>query len=310
MSATAQARPRDRGIANFSAGSRAAFKRIISGSTDGASRLADKQRRTEKWLGSRQTEIFTRIDQMRIFLSISLLSLLVAPAAAQQSQDDSVKIGYVVDVPVPLGPADANRLLAQLSGLHESSPEGGRVTVVLRYQGSDAEVNSETQFEDALKVARAMTTASLRRLRVVSLVDGVIGGHEILPIIASDMLLVTPSGGLANASAGDSEADETIELNYRTIAAKRGLFPPAIVAALVDPGANLPSFLRLAANKYLPPEKRSANFASPEKCLAKKSGVRPAFPCDWTPSSFAPLESQPGWWIRSKARPSCWIWAS
>ena len=74
------------------------------------------------------------------------------------------------------------------------------MTVVLRY-AQDAASGDETEFEDALKLARAMTGTELRRVRVVSLVEGEVTGHSTLPIISSDLLLVTAGGVVADASA-------------------------------------------------------------------------------------------------------------
>ena len=174
-----------------------------------------------------------------ILIAFALSAVLIAPANAQPDQANEVKVGYVIDVPVPLLADDANRLIGQLIKLNESAPEDQRLTAVLRYKGSEIGSGDETEFEDALKVARAMTSQSLRRVRVVSMIDGSINGHSILPIIASDMILVSGDASIANASAGDSTTDETIELTYRAIAAKRGLFAPAIVSALIDPGIEL-----------------------------------------------------------------------
>ena len=139
---------------------------------------------------------------------------------------------------MPLESSAANRLLDQLTRLGESAPDGQRVTVVLRY-AQDIGSGEETEFEDALKLARAMSAPELRRVRIVSLVEGEVTGHSTLPIISSDLLIVSSGGVISDASAGESSADETIALSYRSIAERRGLFPPAMVSALVDPGLEL-----------------------------------------------------------------------
>ena len=179
--------------------------------------------------------ISTRLNSA-ILVTIAMLAGL--PIAAAQDAADRVKIGYQIDVPVPLETAAANRLLDQLTRLGQSAPEDERVTVVLRYP-QDIESGEETQFEDALKLARAMTGPELRRVRIVSLVQGEVSGHSTLPIISSDLLIVSNTGVISNASAGEATADKTIELSYAAIAELRGLFPPAIVSALVDPGLEL-----------------------------------------------------------------------
>jgi membrane-bound serine protease (ClpP class) len=173
---------------------------------------------------------------------VALFAAVAVIAGAQMgvAQDDGNrgKIGYLIDVPVPLEANDANRLLDQLTRLSESAPAGQRVTVVLRY-GKDIGPGQETEFEDALKLARAMSAMELRRVRVVSLVEGDVTGHSTLPIISSDQLIVSAGAAISDASAGETSPDDTIALSYRSIAQRRGLFPVAVVAALVDPGLEL-----------------------------------------------------------------------
>lgn len=157
----------------------------------------------------------------------------VAPASAVEPKN-----GYLVDVPVPLGSLSANQLLDQLERLAKSAPQDVRLDVVLRY-GPETSGGEATPFEDALKVARAITSDRLRQIRVVSLVQGKVSGHSLLPILASDALLVGPNGQLGDASAGETSADDSILLNYEAIASRRGLFPKSVVAALVQPDVEL-----------------------------------------------------------------------
>lgn len=163
-----------------------------------------------------------------------LLTLCWAVTAGAQE----TKSGYVVDVPVPLGSLSANQLLEQLERLGESAPQDGRLDVVLRY-APESSGGEATAFEDALKVARAITSDRLRQIRVISLVQSEVTGHSLLPILASDALLVSPQAELTDATAGETSADNSILLIYQAIASRRGLFPPAVVAALVDPEAEL-----------------------------------------------------------------------
>jgi membrane-bound ClpP family serine protease len=172
-----------------------------------------------------------------VLLAVLAITAALETAVAQEG-GNRVKIGYLIDVPVPLETSAANRLLDQLTRLGESAPDGQRVTVVLRY-AQDIGSGEETEFEDALKLARAMSAPELRRVRIVSLVEGEVNGHSTLPIISSDLLIVSRGGAISDATAGESSADETIALSYRSIAKRRGLFPPAMVSALVDPGLEL-----------------------------------------------------------------------
>ena len=146
--------------------------------------------------------------------------------------------GIVLEVPVPLTDGEAGRLMGQLRSFAESVPGDGRRTIVLRYP-SDVSGGSQTGFETALKFARAMTSGDLRRLKLVSWVEGEIDGHSVLPLLASDLLIVGPGGAIGDASAGESSMDETVTLSYQAIADRRALFPAAVVASMVDAGAEL-----------------------------------------------------------------------
>ncbi len=168
-----------------------------------------------------------------------LVGAVVLPMAAGQDAGNPVKSGYLIDVPVPLESGAATQLLNHLVRLGEAAPDGQRVTVVLRYSENEPKAGDETAFEDALKLARAMAQPELRKVRVVSMVQSEVSGHSTLPIVASDLLLVSDGAVIGDASAGESSVDETISLTYKSIAARRGLFPPAVVSALVDAGLEL-----------------------------------------------------------------------
>ncbi|MEO1525252.1 MAG: NfeD family protein [Planctomycetota bacterium] len=184
----------------------------------------------------------------RPLLSIALLPLLFTGYLSAQ---DEARTGYLIDVPVPLGSQTANELLAKLNRLAESAPEDERLDVVLRYS-KDSSGGEATSFEDALKVARAITgDDSLRSIRVISLLETKLTGHSVLPVLASDALLVSADAGLIDASAGDGRVDETVRLSYETIASQRGLFPPPLVRALIDPDKELALVVKVDGGKSL-----------------------------------------------------------
>lgn len=188
----------------------------------------------------------------RLALLPMLLSMLAAVAECQPPNAENLpKQGYLIDVPAPLTAASADRILKQLSQVNNDAPEGQRVTVVMRYQPDDGATSSgtSTKFEDALKLARAMSGPDLRRVRAVSWVLKEVSGHSTLPIIASDLLLVGPEGAISDAAANESGSDKTIALTYESIAERRGLFPPAVVQALVDPGLELALVSEVGGNQ-------------------------------------------------------------
>lgn len=220
------------------------------------------------------------LDIATIALAVmGTLAIGTSPVAAQQVNSNRAKTGYLIDVPVPLESGSAAALLEQLARLAERGPDNERVTVVLRY-AKEIGSGDETAFEDALRVARAITSPALRRVRVVSWLEGEVNGHSILPILASDLLLVSPDGSLENASAGEAVAEKTIALTYGAIAELRGLFPPAVVAALVDPELELVRVNKVdgdqvfAVGSELDQLRRSGDVVSEDVWSAKGAPLR------------------------------------
>ncbi|NND97060.1 MAG: nodulation protein NfeD, partial [Pirellulaceae bacterium] len=202
---------------------------------------------------------------------------LLTPHHQAMAQGDDAKSGYLIEVPLPMGSQSSTELLNQLTRLAESAPDGERITVVLRYS-AEGEAGEGTAFEDALKISRAITSAKLRRIRVVSLVETSIVGHSVLPILASDSLILRRTGTIANATVGETTADETIALSYRAIAAKRGLFPPPIVTALVDPGQELARISKVGGGQIFAVGDELAEIRKSGQVLSEEVWSAPGVP--------------------------------
>ncbi|MFG0267601.1 MAG: nodulation protein NfeD [Rhodopirellula sp. JB055] len=169
--------------------------------------------------------------------------------------------GVLINVPSPLTSRDVDQILARLTQLATASKRGdasdsGRATVVLRLSstsddlapksarertddeqrssGDQSFATGTTAFEDALKLARAISSPKLNRVRVVAWVDGVIDGHDVLLPLASETLLVSASGSLGDAGRYESQPDDTIAVLYQSIARRRALVPSPLVEGLVD----------------------------------------------------------------------------
>ena len=174
-------------------------------------------------------------------------------STGEERRTNRVKSGYLIDVPLPIDSSVAAGLIRNLENVSETAPANQRVTVVMRYDAEDSDgAVAESSFEDALKLARAITSSNLGRVRVVSFVRGVVEGHAVLPILASESLIVGRDGVIADASAGEAASprpDPTISLSYQAIAEQRGLFPQAIVAALVDRSLELARVSKLGGQQ-------------------------------------------------------------
>jgi membrane-bound ClpP family serine protease len=76
-------------------------------------------------------------------------------------------------------------------------------------------------------------------------------GHAALPILACDALIVGPAASIGDAAFLErgGDGDETMVVSYRTIAARRAVFPPAVAEALVRPSVELVQATTLDGNR-------------------------------------------------------------
>lgn len=163
------------------------------------------------------------------------------PLEKVQSQD--AKTGILVDVALPLSArvvSTVTQTLETIAASGSTGPAATRNTVVLRFLAGSND-GAASPFEDSLRLARAMARPEFRQLRLVSFVDGEIKGHALLPIVASDLLMITDAAILSDPAIGEASAtaDDTVLATYQAIAARRGLFPPEVIEALLRPGKEL-----------------------------------------------------------------------
>ena len=200
---------------------------------------------------------------------MALVMTLHQLVRAQETQENEPKTGNEISVPIPLDTSSATQLVKNLTLLTESLPEDRRTTVVLKLQNEATTSAGKTAFEDALKVARAITSPKLRRLKIVTYLDGEISGHIVLTVIASEALVTTQNAVLGNASADEESPDPTIRLTYESIAERRGLFPKPMVAALVDPGLELAEITRLGGEQEFVTTSKLAELRKEGKILSE-----------------------------------------
>ena len=180
-----------------------------------------------------------------------LLSCLLLPqlAASEENAEapaiqENLKQGVLIDVHLPITSRTAATVVETLEAVSKSVNANAsgvsRITVLLRFR-SDESDGAITPFEDALKLARGLSRTEFRQLRIASFVDGVVKGHAMLPILASDLVVITDGASLSEAAINESDAkaDETVVATYLALAARRGLFAPEVTMALVRPGDEL-----------------------------------------------------------------------
>ncbi len=200
---------------------------------------------------------------------VGIFGCAIPPRAGAQSADPATGAtvaadGYLIEIPSPLTPRDIEQILGQLNRLSQAvrkAPASSganadrRVSVVLHFgdpersrnlpaernirgarSGGDAFAReSSTSLEDSLKLARAISGADLKRIRPVAWVDTPVRGSEVLLVLACESIFAAPDGSIGDATFGETSSDETTTLIFQSIAKRRGLLPPEIIAGLVNP---------------------------------------------------------------------------
>lgn len=207
------------------------------------------------FIGERRTPGQRHLAWVFLFV-IGLASNVTAQDAGETGDRgtnvNAPRVGWLVQVNFPLNSASIDRVLDQLSVIAGHSDEAirqrARREVILHFVATgsagamaDSDDGSPTQFEDALRLARSLANPDFRSLRLVAYVDSPVRGHAVLPVLACDALLVGPAASIGDAVFLErgSDGDETVVVSYRTIAARRGVFPIEVAEAFVRPSVEL-----------------------------------------------------------------------
>ncbi|QDV63174.1 NfeD family protein [Crateriforma conspicua] len=164
----------------------------------------------------------------------------LSSAISAQNSDDidpTAGQGVWIDIAPPFSRGLVDDVLAGLDQLAQSTPSDSRRTVVLAFRESASDV--QTEFEEALRLARRINSPDYRRLRIVAFVDGQITRHAVLPLAAVERLMLSNNAVLVGFDSKQDSIDETVQAAYQAIAKRRGLFPESLVSALVDPDGEL-----------------------------------------------------------------------
>lgn len=214
-----------------------------------------------------------------------------APLEAAGADDSRSREGYLLQVPLPIrseGAAAVRRELEQLAVSIErrgaGQPGAGqRAPVVLQFgSASDAAEGADgrgSTFEASLSLARWLAGRGARSMRVVAYLAGPVEGHAVLPVLACDEFVVAPTARLGNAQVDEAESDEAIALVYGAIAAGRGVVPPAVVQAMIDPETELVLVTQIdGTERFVAGEELAELRASGEAWKEKQlsDGGRPA----------------------------------
>ena len=182
--------------------------------------------------------------------AVSIVSVAAAQQPAEVAPAASERLGFVVDVPLPLIGQRDEVVRQQILRIADSQPAAGtRPVVVLQFRVTplvDAAGEPEngglgsrgSQFERCLALARFLTSPEAARVRLVAYVPETIEGHAVLPVLACEEIYAASSAELGRATI-DEPLDGTIAGVYRDVVSRRATLPEAVVMAMLDSNAEV-----------------------------------------------------------------------
>lgn len=167
-----------------------------------------------------------------------MLSLNVAVANSQEPDEKAeLPTAFVVDVPLPIVGDRDERVIRQLEAIR-AKKQADRPTVVLRFSADASRIKPGanrnargSQFERCLALARDLIE-QVAHVRLVAYVPKSVEGHAVLPILACEEIVMGSDAHIGAASI-DEPVDDWIEDSYRSLVARRGLLPPAVVTTML-----------------------------------------------------------------------------
>ncbi len=202
---------------------------------------------------------------------LALLSLRFGvPLAAQEASESAVeRLGFLVDVPLPLvGQRDevVRQQIVRIADAHRGAEQ--RPVVVLQFKVAPLTLaggepdngglgSRGSQFERCLALARFLTSPEAARVRLIAYLPETIEGHAVLPVLACEEIIAASSAELGRATV-DEPLDATITGAYRDVVARRATLPQAVVMAMLDGNAEV-YLLELADGNSLVADRQEAS---------------------------------------------------
>lgn len=197
-------------------------------------------------------------ELLRMLATALLLTLVfksqpwTSVAAGQEAApaDESGRAAYLIEVPLPLMGTRDEAIQQQINQVaNKARGSEQRPIVILHFKAhASTERNAQdnngspsrgSQFERALSLARYLTSSAASKVRLVAYLTDRIEGHAVLPILACEEIIASPTAELGSAAADETAVDDTVRGAYKDIARRRATLSEAAVAAMIDPNVEV-----------------------------------------------------------------------
>ena len=181
------------------------------------------------------TEWSIRLAAKRSWVGI-VAGLVGGMAGAVAAADATPAFRVVVPLPIRenVDETVAAEIERRLSELGESAQ---RPVVVLEFRAARQRDPRQSRFEDALSLARFLTSPRMRRVKTVAYLPQTVLGHAVLAVAACEQIVMHAEAELGAAGIAEEAIDPTVRRAYADIAERRRTLPVPILLAMLDPRA-------------------------------------------------------------------------
>jgi membrane-bound ClpP family serine protease len=181
----------------------------------------------------------------RLVVGLSLLALGLLPVLGQEEKTApsspaaapaALTPARLVTVPLPLTGAEDDHIIDRVQAAVARLPKDGatRPLLILEFLSNEGTAGEGTEFESALKLARALTGEKLSGVRTVAFLPRSVKGHGVLPVIACDEIIMANQAELGAAGIDESEIGPLLRASYEDIADRRRTVPKSLALAMLD----------------------------------------------------------------------------
>ena len=160
------------------------------------------------------------------------------PAADRPAQDEKERPrrqGQWIRVPLPIDNSIVLRVKQSiqrtLGAAHDERP-----VFVLEFIATEgaADAGQGTQFEDAHKLARFLTSDELNGASTVAYIPKALKGHAVMVAMACEQIIMSSAATMGDAGGVEKAINNTMLAAYEDIARSRHTVPPEIALGMLD----------------------------------------------------------------------------
>jgi membrane-bound serine protease (ClpP class) len=203
------------------------------------------------------------------------LAAVPAKPAAEAGEARPMRKGQWLRVPLPLDNATVSRVTQSLQHAITAAQKV-RPVFVLEFDppAGGPEAGRGTQFEDAHRLARFLTSGELNAATTVAYVPKSLRGHAVLAVLACDQIVMGPAATVGDAGGDEKTVSRTELAAYEEISRSRHTVPVDVALGLLDRSRQVIRAVTETSTEYVTAEGLAA--LSKEHRIVSQEQIKPA----------------------------------